>query len=241
MNDLKAGIEKILDLAPVQEMDLEGRKYTDRAIRPVLQPLADTLTVGSLEGLIDFVNAEMCSTDGEMPNHIIHIEDYRSVSIKSRINGPFRQREVLLRANAIDTEFRFGRYYGAEDFIISLQAEFYPTKTLAKLLAVAGNVEVDTSVGIMDDGVSQTATGRTGIARKGDVTLPREVKLQPYHTFPEVEQPEIHFVFRIRKGDENNPIAFGLFEADGNRWRLQAAQNIKEYLHTNLPQANIIS
>lgn len=54
--------------------------------------------------------------------------------------------------------------------------------------------------------------------------LPPIIKLAPYRTFIEVEQPEGEFLLRLQKG----PSA-ALFEADGGAWKIQARKNIKEY------------
>ena len=51
------------------------------------------------------------------------------------------------------------------------------------------------------------------------------VKLRPYRTFLEVEQPESDFLIRIREGGE-----IGFFEADGGAWKLFARSIIKSKL-----------
>ena len=79
-----------------------------------------------------------------------------------------------------------------------------------------------------DDGVSQKATIKTGIASKGEVLVPNPVKLRPYRTFLEVEQPESAFVFRMR--DDNGRVECALFGADGGAWKNAAMKSIKEYL-----------
>ena len=38
---IKEGIEKILSLAPVQQLPIDGREYTNQAIYPVKAPLLD--------------------------------------------------------------------------------------------------------------------------------------------------------------------------------------------------------
>ncbi len=53
--------------------------------------------------------------------------------------------------------------------------------------------------------------------------------LRPYRTFAEVEQPASQFVFRI-----NQNAQMALFEADGGKWRLEAINNIANYLKESL-------
>ncbi|MEB9776454.1 hypothetical protein P4K25_31445, partial [Bacillus cereus] len=66
---------------------------------------------------------------------------------------------------------------------------------------------------------------------RGNAKVPNPVQLSPYRTFVEVEQPESKFVFRMREGAR-----CGLFEADGGAWKLEAMNNIKEYLKEALAQ-----
>lgn len=108
---------------------------------------------------------------------------------------------------------------------------------LAATLYVTGivqNAEVKTA----DDGISQRVTTRTGVARIGEIDLPNPVTLKPYRTFPEADQPESDFVFRVRQIE--GKVGIALFEADGGRWKLQAALNIKEWLTSNIPGVRVI-
>lgn len=63
-----------------------------------------------------------------------------------------------------------------------------------------------------------------GVSLQQNSTIRPLVKLRPYRTFQEVEQPEGLFLIRI---DERG-ITFT--EADGGMWKLQARQTIKAYL-----------
>lgn len=65
-----------------------------------------------------------------------------------------------------------------------------------------------------------------------DITDP--VKLRPYRTFAEIEQPESSYVFRIKDGDRGP--AFKLVEADGGLWKNAVMKKIKEYLEFELSE-----
>ncbi|MEB9817123.1 hypothetical protein P4K18_27225, partial [Bacillus cereus] len=99
------------------------------------------------------------------------------------------------------------------------------------VLQVVGTVVENDVKEIGDDGVSQAVTVKTGVASRGNAKVPNPVQLSPYRTFVEVEQPESKFVFRMREGAR-----CGLFEADGGAWKLEAMNNIKEYLKEALAQ-----
>lgn len=89
--------------------------------------------------------------------------------------------------------------------------------------------------GAIDDGISQTVAAKTGIATVSNVTLPPIIKLAPYRTFVEVEQPEGEFLLRL----QNGPKA-ALFEADGGAWKIQARKNIKNYFLDELEDLVLI-
>jgi hypothetical protein len=70
---------------------------------------------------------------------------------------------------------------------------------------------------------------KTGITTKENALVPNPVKLIPYRTFLEVEQPASEFVFRIGEGKGGAP-SFKLVAADGGIWKSQAVDNVKHYL-----------
>ena len=74
-------------------------------------------------------------------------------------------------------------------------------------------------------------TIKTGIASVGEAEVPNPVTLAPYRTFPEIEQVESKFIFRMKEG----PLA-AIFEADGGAWKNEAMKRIKEYLVENLKE-----
>ncbi|MED2748846.1 hypothetical protein P4307_32370, partial [Brevibacillus porteri] len=125
----------------------------------------------------------------------------------------------------------FERYHDVENFNISLQSAFVPNSDRDLMLKLVGNVKEEAVNTIGDDGVSQSVVAKMGVATVGNVKVPNPVLLKPYRTFVEVEQPESNFIFRMRKGPE-----CALFEADGGAWKLEAIDNIKEYLTAELAE-----
>ena len=69
-----------------------------------------------------------------------------------------------------------------------------------------------------------------GSSLQQNTTIKPLVRLRPYRTFQEVEQPEGLFLIRI---DERG-ISF--IEADGGMWKLKARETIKAYLEEHLAQ-----
>ena len=89
---------------------------------------------------------------------------------------------------------------------------------------------------VQDNGISQMATVRDGVASLAQAKTPNPVTLRPYRTFNEVEQPASQFVFRI-----NKLANLALFEADGGKWKLEAVKNIASYLTKELAGNNKIT
>lgn len=90
------------------------------------------------------------------------------------------------------------------------------------------------ALGYDDDGVSQKTTIKSGIANKTDVIVPNPVKLRPYRTFAEIEQPQSSYVFRIQDSDRGP--SFKLVEADGGLWKNATMKKIKDYLAYELAE-----
>ena len=115
-----------------------------------------------------------------------------------------------------------------------LQSVFQDGDDRDLLLRFAGTVENGTVTQYGDDGVSQKATIKTGIASKGDALVPNPVKLRPFRTFLDVEQPESQFIFRMRDNERYGGVDCALYEADGGAWKIQAMKKIKDYLEYEL-------
>lgn len=94
---------------------------------------------------------------------------------------------------------------------------------------VASNIVSTQEATFSDDGISQQVVMKTGVTKKENAIIPNPVRLIPYRTFLEVEQPESEFVFRITEGRGGVPF-FKLVAADGGRWEAVAVDNVKSYL-----------
>lgn len=114
------------------------------------------------------------------------------------------------------------------------ERNFIESDDLTVLKQVAGNIQSGTTANYDDDGVSQKTTIKSGIANKTDVIVPNPVKLRPYRTFAEIEQPQSSYVFRIQDSDRGP--SFKLVEADGGLWKNATMKKIKEYLAHELAE-----
>lgn len=190
-------------------------------------PMATAIGVSTLTALVDYVKGKPEELRESM---ILHVKGPTVVNLYSGLIDQ-RDREFLLNAEAIVNEFCFDHYYDQERFLIELQANFLDTEDLRTIMKVAGNIKSGTTANYSDDGVSQKTTVKMGV-ELNDVIVPNPVKLRPYRTFAEIEQPESSYVFRIKDTD-HGPV-FKLVEADGGLWKSDAMKKIKEYLEFEL-------
>jgi len=242
---IKDAIEKIeglttKGLTPIS-VKLRERLYTTRSLHPVHEPEAAGLALSSLRGLIDYIAEAQIAGLAEFPNGMaLHIRGPRDVGLISWTFGDFRQRDHYARATPPTGDgFPFGKYLDVEEFVVRLLSQFAQTKHRDELVAVVGNVRAEAVQTIADDGVSQTATVKQG-ARLGDVRITNPVTLAPFRTFPEVEQPEVDFVIRLRGGGEGHLPTLALFEVDDGQWRKVAINHIEAYLIAEMEDRAIV-
>ncbi len=220
--------------AKVKEITLPDgtvQVYSDRPMSLVEKriPMAEPVLMSTLTSLLDYIREEVDVMAGRM---IIHVTSPEEVLLYSCLNEK-RNREYLVTVKSQAPDFSYGRFMGHEAFCIGVQSKFISDPGTDKdlLLKFAGTVENGSVAEYGDDGVTQKATVRQGIASKTDAIVPNPVILRPYRTFPEVEQPASSFIFRMK---ENDGVCCALFEADGGAWKNEAMRNIKEYLKENL-------
>lgn len=206
--------------------ELYGATYTNKNLSRVEAPVARALETTTLTSLVDYIKENVDSVaEG---NIIVHVESYNKVSLKKELNTD-RKRECVMIAQALTPSIITDRFVDPEKFNIMLQSAFVENEDRTKLLKVSGNIKEENVKSIGDDGVSQSAAIKVGVASVKDVVIPNPVILAPFRTFPEVKQPESKFIFRMQTGP-----ACALYEADGGAWRNVAMESIKEYLKARL-------
>ena len=183
---------------------------------------------------VDYIqerNADDFNGTGDLPQMIVHVESETEVRLVTAFNDDMARWE-LAKVKARVPAIVLNKFLDQESFIIQMQSMFQHTEDKAIVMQVAGNVEDKTVMNYGDDGITQKATVKTGLASVEDVFVPNPVKLQPFRTFHEVEQPEIDFVFRMKNGPSG--VSCALFEADGGAWKFRAVHSIADYLKKEL-------
>ncbi|HEL1573298.1 TPA: hypothetical protein VCA04_001376 [Streptococcus suis] len=208
----------------------DGREYYDanktRMVELDPKRYPRTLELSTLTSLVEYLKSDLNGMQDQ--RLIVAVEKNDEVCVWSE-NDEFEHRTLLVDVKARVPELTFGRFISSEQFNIMLQSNFIDDADRGALLDFASALKIENGAEIEDNGVSQVATVKTGVASLAKGKVPNPVDLRPYRTFNEVEQPASKFVFRI---DKNAQMA--LFEADGKRWVQEAVGNIAAYLKAEL-------
>ncbi len=239
---IKEAIEKVLSLAVTGRAEIHGLECEDlgptKGFAYFKPPVPGSLSVNSLDGLVNLLEADFegLATEDHVPSRpLVHVIDFENVAVLLRHSNKYAQRPTLITAAPLKgiTGFPFNDFTSQEKFIIGLQSCFEHTDDLAYLIELASHIDSTEKVTLEDTGAAQIVTTHQGIAFKEAKAIKGGVKLAPYRTFRDVDQPVSEFIFRVRDGG-----SCGLYEADGGRWKLDAINAIAAWLtnrlHTSL-------
>lgn len=220
-----------------------GKDWTAKTLHPVVfEAKAEAISGYTLKGLCDYINHNIDQLD--LPKYFVHVLGVDKVSFLSSIRGELRNREkpILVSPDPENKEFSFGTFMTQEEFIIRFRAGFQQQKgdDFDEVLSMVKKVTGGTAIELDDDGITQTVEVKRGVTGNyKELKSPKPiVNLSPYRTFRDIDQVRSEFLFRLRLSGDIPSIA--LFEADGGRWRIEAASRIEEYITSRLPNVLVI-
>lgn len=228
---LKEAIEKIVSLADPHIYKVGDENFTnDHMTR--LDPKIDrpeAITLHSLDGVVRTVLAELERDEIEKPIFVCP-EDHETVSVFTTLRHDNQKRDTLYLASAVLPR-RAPEEMTHDEAMIALRSRFVPNDGTEYLLNLLSTVNDESGVKSTDNGVTQVVEARTGVALKNNVRVNPIIRLAPYRTFLEVEQPESEFLLRLKPGDKEKgrSATVCLIEADGGAWKLAAKHAIAEY------------
>ena len=222
---IKTIAEMAVNAENPETIEINGKTYcTKQLTRYGKAEKAEPIKAKTLTSLVDYIKENRHELRERM---IIQVVSATEVRLYSGLLEE-RDRETLFVAEAMLPYFEYGREYNQEAFLIAMQSCFEYSADREAVTIMASNIVDTQQAAYTDDGVTQQAVIKTGITTKENAIVPNPVKLIPYRTFLEVEQPESDFVFRI--SESSGGPRFKLVEADGGRWKSQAVDNVKNYL-----------
>ena len=222
----RTAIERIEELCEPHIIGEYGYEYCDKELKVVKTPKAETIRLHTLSGLVQVLRKECINFDVPV---IVNVDCEEYVRVYSAIDNVDRGREIPYDVAAELIEIPFNRRLDYETMMITLKSKFVETPELLELVKLLGTITEENSATASDDGFTQSVVVRKGIAMKEGKTVKPIVKLKPYRTFNEVDQPESEFLVRLSDGAQ-----VALYEADGGAWKLQARRNVADYLKENL-------
>ena len=210
--------------------EVDGKMYSTHELHQVFSDRRPSVvTVKSLSGLTDFIRANI--DDLKMSLLMIHVVDHTRVIVKTNIHGEKNERHNVVMAELEELErFPFDQLIGQEKFIIKLKSMFQITEDQEAIIRYTAKIDAEAAVITTDDGITQNVNIKQGVTgvRTERQNIPSLVKLRPYRTFTEIEQPESEFLFRMKTEDE--VVKCALFDADGGAWKNKARLGIAEFL-----------
>lgn len=207
------------------------RITSDGDVKEVLPTIfhPDTLPLNSLDALIKMVKTEASEQDAPL---YITIPDHMTVRCFGQPDAAERyHRQFYYEANATDVPgWAEKNTLGFEEAQIALRTRFQETPDTLYAMKLVSDISLGAKVIYNDNGIATTITTQKGVALQTNEQIRPLVKLRPYRTFQEVEQPESIFLIRV----SDRGISF--IEADGGMWKLAARETIKTFLEERLSQ-----
>lgn len=236
---LKEAIEKIEELAkPEIYKDALGKAYVvdkDGEAREIIPEAVyqDCLALNSLDALVQMVRTEGVRgvrTAGSADKLYLSVKDHMTVACFGHPQKDLREARIFYyEAQAKDVPGWDGEVKMSFDkAAVALQTRFQDGGDRDYTLTLLSQITFGAKVTYNDIGVATTVVTQKGVSLQQNSTIRPLVKLRPYRTFQEVEQPDGLFLIRI---DERG-ITFT--EADGGMWKLAARKTIKAYLEEAL-------
>ena len=226
---LKEAIEKIEEMSSPMVYTEDGHSYVLYADRTEeLRPAIDspgTVRLNSLDALVQLVKKEQQSRQ-IFVSVISHdeVDVYDSPSEDSRW-----KLTVLYNARAVDIPgWEPEVQMGFDQAAVALMTRFQDGGDREYTLTLLSQITTGAKVTYTDNGVASTIVTQKGAALAQNTTIKPLVKLRPYRTFQEIEQPEGIFLIRISE----RGITFR--EADGGMWKLTARNTAKAWLQEQL-------
>lgn len=240
MNDLTVAlVDRAIELAPAKLFTVEDFTYIDKdkSATMFVPPRPTTLEVSRLTGVVDLLECDF--EKYPVTDTLVHVVSHESVAVISQSSDKWGRRQVYVRASLqkAEREFTFNQYMPQENFVIALRSLFIQDSQLDDLVRLAGNLASGSEIRQQDDGFTQQATVKAGVIMVAEKTILPRVTLTPFRTFREAKQPSSDYVFRVKGDDKGNYCA--LFEADGGTWKLQAIDNVKEWLSNQLKGSTV--
>lgn len=221
-------VDKIKELADKSRelKTVDGKVYSPVPLKMVYSdPRPAKIIVRSLQGIKDYLDSNI--DELEMKKLMIHIVDHKTVHVLTNTHGEQNERHTVVSAILEELgRFPFSDFIEQERFIIKLKSMFCSTLDQEAVIRYTAKIDSSSAIIAEDDGISQNINMKktlSGVKTERE-NVPSLVKLKPFRTFTEIDQPESEFLFRMKTDEGKTSCA--LFGADGGSWKNEARKNI---------------
>lgn len=220
----REAIEFLMKSGKAEIITVDKRQYSTQQLHLLSKKKPEPIIISTLDGIVALAS-DLLENEDAM-NLVLQIKAYNEVRLLGHIDSVDAVRPCYAIAKFEPVPWKeMGHMHEIEEAIILLQSQFVQDPERGRVLDFLSNVESVASLEVTDNGTSQSAVVRTGIASKANATFVSPANLCPYRTFPEIEQPPTPFYMRLEKSMEVRFIA-----ADGGAWETEAKKRIKKYL-----------
>lgn len=229
---LKEFIEHIQETTRPQIQGIDGTMYAVTGSGTVnvigtTPARPDTLDLNSLDALVKLIQTEAIAR--ETPLYIT-IPDPLTVRCFGQPNdGDRYYRQVYYEVHATDVPgWDITNAIGFEEMQVMLRTRFQETPDTIYALKLLSDITTGAKVTYNDNGIATTVVTQKGVSLQSNEVVRPLLKLRPYRTFQEIEQPEGVFLVRLSER------GIRLLEADGGMWKLAARETIWAHLNDEL-------
>lgn len=224
---LKEFAQYIIGLKREETVEAAGKVFSTSSLNRLdREEDVEAIKLRSLSGLVDYIKSNF-DHEREL---MVHVVSPTNVVVFDALNDD-HDRRMYLSTTAMLPKINFETFLSRESFNIMLQSCFVQDADRDRVLKFIGTLVEDNSITQMDDGFTQAAVVKSGVATLNKEEMPNPVSLKPFRTFVEINQPASEFVLRLSEG-----MGVGLFEADGGAWEINAMHMIKAYLLVELEE-----
>jgi hypothetical protein len=234
---IRNAIEKIVALAKADVVEVEGEKFLvakDGSEVEQINPeprFPRRLDLYSLESLVQMVKTD-ASQIAAGPFYINAQGCVEVVCYTQPLDVLRRERGYLYLVTAKDVPgWDENVQLPFEEALIAIRTRFQQTPDSEYLLKLLSDITNGAKITHTDNGIATSIVTKHGIDLQANMPIRPIVRLRPYRTFQEVDQPESEFHIRVSE----RGIKF--VEADGGMWKLTARRTVAEYLTQELSEA----
>ena len=181
----------------------------------MLKAATDNLTLNSLDSLVQMVKTEALP---KITPIYITIPSHLTVRCFTQpMDSARNQRLKLYYVKATDVPgWGDNVNLSFEEAMISLRTRFQDTPDTQYALKLLSDITSGSKITLNDNGIATSVVTKKGIDLQANTPINPIVRLKPYRTFQEVEQPESQFLIRV--GERGS----SCIEAGGGMWTLEA-------------------